>query len=136
MSPAPVRKYPSSSDLLELKANPNRKAVGSIIESSLDKGRGYVATILVQNGTLHIGDVILAGTSYGRVKAMFNERNQKITSVGPGEPALILGLNGAPQAGDNFNVLPNEHEAREMANKSEQLQREQGMRTKTHLTLD
>ncbi len=124
------------SDLLELKANPNRKAVGSIIESSLDKGRGYVATILVQNGTLHIGDVILAGTSYGRVKAMFNERNQKITSVGPGEPALILGLNGAPQAGDNFNVLPNEHEAREIANKREQLQREQGMRTKKHLTLD
>ncbi len=124
------------SDMLELKANPNRKAVGSIIESSLDKGRGYVATILVQNGTLHIGDVILAGTSYGRVKAMFNERNQKVTSVGPGEPVLILGLNGAPQAGDNFNVMANEHEAREIANKREQLQREQGMRTKKHLTLD
>ncbi len=124
------------SELLELKANPNRRAIGSIIESSLDKGRGYVATILVENGTLNMGDVMLAGTYFGRVKAMFNERNQRVTSVGPGEPALILGLNGAPQAGDNFNVMATEQEAREIANKREQLQREQGLRTKKHLTLD
>ncbi len=124
------------SELLDLKANPNRRASGSIIESSLDKGRGYVATILVQNGTLNMGDVVLAGTYYGKIKAMFNERNQRVTSVGPGEPVLILGLNGAPQAGDNFNVMPTEQEAREIANKREQLQREQGLRTKKHLTLD
>ena len=124
------------SEMLELKANPKRKALGSIIESTLDKGRGYVATVLVHNGSLHVGDVVLAGTSHGKVKAMFNERNQRITTAGPGEPALILGLNGAPQAGDNFNVLGSEQEAREIANKREQLQREQGMRTKKHLTLD
>ena len=124
------------SEMLDLKANPNRRATGSVIESSLDKGRGYVATILVQNGTLNIGDTVLAGTSYGKVKAMFNERNQRVTSVGPGEPVLILGLNGAPQAGDNFNVMQSDQEAREIANKREQLQREQGLRTKKHLTLD
>ncbi len=124
------------SEMLELKANPKRKALGSIIESTLDKGRGYVATVLVHNGSLHVGDVVLAGTSHGKVKAMFNERNQRITTAGPGEPALILGLNGAPQAGDNFNVLGSEQEARDIANKREQLQREQGMRTKKHLTLD
>jgi translation initiation factor IF-2 len=124
------------SELLDLKANPNRRATGSVIESTLDKGRGYVATMLVSNGTLNIGDVVLAGTAHGKVKAMFNERNQRITKVGPGEPVLILGLNGAPQAGDNFNVMSTEHEAREIANKREQLQREQGMRTKKHLTLD
>ncbi|MBR5469577.1 MAG: translation initiation factor IF-2 [Paludibacteraceae bacterium] len=123
-------------DLLELKANPNRKAVGSIIESSLDKGRGYVATVLVANGTLKMGDVVLAGTSYGRIKAMFNERNQRIKEAKPSEPAIILGLNGAPQAGDNFNVFKDEHEARDIANKREQLQREQNLRTSTHLTLE
>ena len=121
---------------LELKANPNRKAVGSIIESSLDKGRGYVATVLVANGTLKMGDVVLAGTSYGRIKAMFNERNQRIKEAKPSEPAIILGLNGAPQAGDNFNVFKDEHEARDIANKREQLQREQNLRTSTHLTLE
>ena len=124
------------SEMLDLKANPNRRASGSIIESSLDKGRGYVATILVQNGTLNMGDTVLAGTSYGKVKAMFNERNQRVKSAGPGEPVLILGLNGAPQAGDNFNVMQSDQEAREIANKREQLQREQGLRTKKHLTLD
>jgi translation initiation factor IF-2 len=123
-------------ELLELKANPNKRALGSVIESSLDKGRGYVSTILVQNGTLKVGDVVLAGTSYGKIKAMFNERNLRIQEVKPGEPTLILGLNGAPQAGDNFNVLANEHEAREIANKREQLQREQSLRTKKHFTLD
>ncbi|MDD4968513.1 MAG: translation initiation factor IF-2 [Paludibacter sp.] len=123
-------------ELLELKANPNKRAIGSVIESTLDKGRGYVSTILVNNGTLHTGDVVLAGTYYGKVKAMFNERNQRITQVLPGEPALILGLNGAPQAGDNFNVMTSEHEAREIANKREQLQREQSIRTKKHFTLD
>lgn len=123
-------------ELLDLKANPNRKAVGSIIESSLDKGRGYVSTVLIETGTLHVGDVVLAGPYYGRVKAMFNERNQRIKQAGPSEPALILGLNGAPQAGDNINVMSDEHEAREIANKREQLQREQGIRTSTHLTLD
>lgn len=123
-------------ELLELKANPNRKAVGSIIESSLDKGRGYVATLLVQNGTLHVGDVVLAGTCYGRVKAMFNERNQRIQKAGPSEPVIILGLNGAPAAGDKFNVFVDEHEARSIANIREQLQREQGLRTSRHLTLD
>ena len=123
-------------EMLELKANPNRKAVGSIIESSLDKGRGYVATVLVQNGTLHVGDTILAGTHYGRVKAMFNERNQRIKDAGPATPALILGLNGAPTAGDTFNVLDTEQEAREIATKREQLQRELGLRTKKLLSLE
>ena len=123
-------------ELLELKANPNRKATGSIIESSLDKGRGYVATVLVSNGTLHIGDTVLAGTSYGKVKAMFNERNQRIKEAGPAEPVLILGLNGAPAAGDTFHVFDTDQEAREVANKREQLQREQGLRTQKMLTLD
>ncbi len=118
------------SDLLDLKANPNRNAVGSVIESSLDKGRGYVATVLVQNGTLKVGDVILAGTHYGKVKAMFNERNQRVKEAGPSTPVLILGLNGAPTAGDTFNVLDTEQEAREIAGKREQLQREMGLRTK------
>ncbi|RXI23383.1 MAG: translation initiation factor IF-2 [Candidatus Amulumruptor caecigallinarius] len=123
-------------ELLDLKANPNRKATGSIIESSLDKGRGYVATVLVSNGTLRIGDIILAGTHYGKVKAMFNERNQRITEAGPATPVLILGLNGAPTAGDTFNVMESEQEAREIASKREQLQREQGMRTAKRLTLE
>ncbi|MDR0542196.1 MAG: translation initiation factor IF-2 [Dysgonamonadaceae bacterium] len=123
-------------DLLELKANPKRRAVGSVIESSLDKGRGYVVTMLVQNGTLRMGDVVLAGTHFGRVKAMFNERNQRITEAGPAEPVLILGLNGAPQAGDTIHVMETEQEAREIATKREQLQREQGLRTQKILTLD
>jgi len=123
-------------ELLELKANPNKRAIGSVIESTLDKGRGFVSTILVQNGTLHQGDVVLAGTYHGKIKAMFNERNQRITDVKPGEPVLILGLNGAPQAGDNFNVMSTEQEARQVANKREQLQREQSIRTKKHFTLD
>ena len=123
-------------EMLELKANPNRKATGSIIESSLDKGRGYVATVLVSNGTLRIGDIVLAGTSYGKVKAMFNERNQRIKEAGPAEPVLILGLNGAPAAGDTFHVFDTDQEAREVANKREQLQREQGLRTQKMLTLD
>ena len=122
-------------EMLELKANPNRNATGSIIESSLDKGRGYVATVLVQNGTLRVGDFILAGTHYGKVKAMFNERNQRIKEAGPATPALILGLNGAPTAGDTFNVM-GEQEAKEIANKREQLQRELGLRTKKILTLE
>ncbi len=123
-------------ELLELKANPNRRAVGSIIESTLDKGRGYVATVMVQNGTLRMGDIVLAGTHHGRIKAMFNERNQRIQEAGPAEPVLILGLDGAPQAGDTFNVMATEQEAREIANKREQLQREQGLRTQKLLTLD
>ena len=123
-------------DLLDLKANPKRRAVGSIIESSLDKGRGYVSTVLVENGTLKVGDIVLAGTHFGRVKAMFNERNQRIEKAGPSEPALILGLNGAPQAGDTFNVLETDQEAREIANRREQLQRELGLRTQKMLTLD
>jgi len=123
-------------EMLELKANPNRNATGSIIESSLDKGRGYVATVLVQNGTLHVGDTILAGTHFGKIKAMFNERNQRIKEAGPAEPALILGLNGAPTAGDTFNVMDSEQEAREIATKREQLQRELGLRTKKILTLE
>ncbi len=123
-------------EMLELKANPDRNATGSIIESSLDKGRGYVATVLVQNGTLRVGDVILAGTHFGKVKAMFNERNQRIKEAGPATPVLILGLNGAPQAGDAFNVMDSEQEAREIANKREQLQRELGLRTKKILTLE
>jgi translation initiation factor IF-2 len=124
------------SEMLELKANPDKRASGSVIESSLDKGKGYVATILVQAGTLRIGDVILAGQYFGHVKAMFNERNQPIKEVGPSEPVLILGLNGAPQAGDKFNVMENERESRQIANKREQLQREQGLRTQKHITLD
>ena len=123
-------------ELLDLKANPKRRAKGSVIESSLDKGRGYVATLLVQDGTLHMGDIVLAGTYHGRIKAMFNERGQKITEVRPGEPCSILGLNGAPQAGDEFNVLPTEQEARDIANKREQLQREQSIRTKKHVGLE
>ncbi len=123
-------------ELLELKANPDRNAIGSVIESSLDKGRGYVATVLVQNGTLHVGDVILAGTHYGKVKAMFNERNQRVTEAGPATPVLILGLNGAPTAGDTFNVLDTEQEAREIASKREQLQRELGLRTKKRVGLE
>ena len=123
-------------DMLELKANPNRKATGSIIESSLDKGRGYVATVLVQNGTLKMGDIILAGTHYGKIKAMFNERNQRIQQTGPATPVLILGLNGAPTAGDTFNVMDTDQEAREIANKREQLQRELGLRTQKRITLE
>jgi len=123
-------------EILELRANPKKRAIGSVIESTLDKGRGYVSTILVENGTLNLGDVVLAGTYFGKIKAMFNERNQRITAVRPGEPALILGLNGAPQAGDVINVMTSEHEARSIANKREQLQREQSLRTKKHFTLD
>lgn len=123
-------------EMLDLKANPNRNATGSIIESSLDKGRGYVATVLVQNGTLRVGDIILAGTHFGKVKAMFNERNQRIKEAGPAEPALILGLNGAPTAGDTFTVMDSEQEAREIATKRQQLQRELSTRTSKRLTLD
>ena len=123
-------------EMLDLKANPNRKATGSIIESTLDKGRGYVATVLVQNGTLHQGDIVLAGTHFGRIKAMFNERGQRIEQALPAEPAVILGLNGAPTAGDTFHVMETEQEAREICNKREQLKREQGLRTQTRLTLD
>ncbi len=123
-------------EMLDLKANPKRRAVGSIIESSLDKGRGYVATVLVQNGTLKVGDILLAGTHYGKIRAMFNERNQRITEAGPSEPALILGLNGAPTAGDKFNVMDTEQEAREIAGKREQLQRELGLRTQKRVTLE
>ncbi len=123
-------------EMLDLKANPNRKATGSIIESSLDKGRGYVATVLISNGTLHVGDIVLAGTNYGKVKAMFNERNQRLKEAGPSEPVLILGLNGAPAAGDTFHVFDTDQEAREIANKREQLAREQGLRTQKMLTLD
>ena len=123
-------------DLLDLKANPKRRATGSIIESSLDKGRGYISTVLVENGTLKMGDIVLAGTHYGRIKAMFNERNQRVQQAGPSEPVLILGLNGAPQAGDTFHVLETEQEAREIANRREQLQRELGLRTQKMLTLD
>jgi translation initiation factor IF-2 len=123
-------------ELLDLKANPNKNAVGSIIESSLDKGRGYLATVLVEGGTLRQGDVLVAGTHHGRVKAMFNERNQRVQEVKPGEPVLLLGLNGAPQAGEKFNVMNSEQEAREIANKREQLEREKSIRTKKHLTLE
>ena len=122
-------------EMLDLKANPNKLAVGSIIESSLDKGRGYLATVLVEGGTLHVGDVVVAGTSFGRIKAMFNERNQRIKEVHPGEPVSILGLNGAPTAGDRLNAMESEQEAREVANKREQLKREQSQRTSTHVTL-
>jgi translation initiation factor IF-2 len=123
-------------EILDLKANPERNASGTIIESSLDKGRGYVATILVQSGTLGVGDIMIAGQYFGHIKAMFNERNQKIDEAGPAEPVIILGLNGAPQAGDKFNVMDNEREARSIANKREQLAREQGLRTQKHITLD
>jgi len=123
-------------DMLELKANPNKRAVGTIIESSLDKGRGYVATLLVQSGTLKIGDLILSGGFYGHVKAMFNERNQRVETASPSEPVLVLGLNGAPQAGEKFNVMANEKETKEIATKRQQLQREQGMRAQKHITLD
>lgn len=123
-------------EMLDLKANPNKNAVGTVIESSLDKGRGYVATILVEGGTLKVGDMIIAGQYYGHVKAMFNERNQRVEKVGPAEPVIILGLNGAPQAGDKFNVMDSEREARNIANKREQLAREQGLRTQKHITLD
>ena len=123
-------------EMLDLKANPNRKATGSIIESSLDKGRGYVSTVLVSNGTLRVGDIVIAGTAWGKIKAMFNERNQRIESAGPAEPAIILGLNGAPTAGDSFHVMESEQEARDIANKRVQLQREQSLRTTTKLGLD
>ena len=134
--PELLEKVLLEAEMLDLKANPNRKATGSIIESSLDKGRGYVATVLVSNGTLHVGDIVLAGTYYGKVKAMFNERNQRLKEAGPAEPVLILGLNGAPAAGDTFHVFDTDQEAREIANKREQLQREQGLRTQKMLTLD
>ena len=134
--PELLEKVLLEAEMLDLKANPNRKATGSIIESSLDKGRGYVATVLVSNGTLHVGDIVLAGTSYGKVKAMFNERNQRLKEAGPSEPVLILGLNGAPAAGDTFHVFDTDQEAREIANKREELAREQGLRTQKMLTLD
>ena len=134
--PELLEKVLLEAEMLDLKANPNRKATGSIIESSLDKGRGYVATVLVSNGTLHVGDIVLAGTSYGKVKAMFNERNQRLKEAAPSEPVLILGLNGAPAAGDTFHVFDTDQEAREIANKREQLAREQGLRTQKMLTLD
>ena len=123
-------------EMLELKGNPNKRATGTVIESTLDKGRGYVATVLVQNGSLRVGDVILTGQYYGHVKAMFNERNQRVTVAKPAEPVIILGLDGAPQAGDKFNVMENERDARNIANKREQLAREQGLRTQKHITLD
>lgn len=123
-------------DMLELRANPNRKATGTVIESSLDKGRGYVATVLVSNGTLKVGDIVLAGTNYGRVKALFNERNARVDNIGPSMAATLLGFNGAPQAGDTFHVMETEQEAREIASKREQLQREQDLRTHKMLTLD
>ena len=134
--PELMEKVLLEAELLELKANPDRKAVGSVIESTLDKGRGYVATVLVQNGTLKVGDIVVAGTQWGKVKAIFNERNQRIKEVHPAEPALILGLNGAPAAGDTFNIVESEREAREITGKREQLQREQGLRTQKMLTLD
>ena len=123
-------------EMLDLKANPNRKATGSIIESSLDKGRGYVATVLVSNGTLHVGDIMLAGTNYGRVKAMLNERGQRVKEIGPAQAATVLGLNGAPQAGDTFHVMDTDQEAREIASKREQLAREQGLRTMKRFDLN
>ena len=123
-------------EMLDLKANPDKKAQGTVIESTLDKGRGYVSTILVQSGTLHVGDVILSGTYTGRVKAMFNENGKKVESAGPSTPVQVLGLNGAPQAGDTFNVMEDDRSAREIANKREQLQRMQGIMTQKHVTLD
>jgi translation initiation factor IF-2 len=123
-------------ELLDLKANPNKRAVGTIVESSLDKGRGNVATMLVESGTLKVGEVVIAGQFFGHVKAMFNERGNKIDVAGPSTPIIILGLNGSPQAGDRFNVMGSDREAKEIANKREQLQREQDLRTKKHITLD
>ncbi len=123
-------------EMLDLKANPNRKATGSVIESSLDKGRGYVSTVLVSNGTLHVGDIVIAGTAWGRVKAMFNERNQNVEAAKPAEPVIILGLNGAPQAGDSFHIMETEQEAKTIANKRLQLQREQSLRTTKILSLE
>ncbi len=123
-------------EMLDLKANPNRKGTGTVIESSLDKGRGYVATVLCSNGTLHVGDVMLAGTNYGRVKAMFNERGQRVKEIGPSQAATILGLNGAPTAGDAFHVMESDQEAREIASKREQLAREQGLRTMKRVDLN
>ena len=134
--PELMEKVLLEAEMLDLKANPNRKATGSIIESSLDKGRGYVATLLCSNGTLKMGDILLAGTNFGRIKAMFNERGQRIKEIGPSQAATVLGLNGAPQAGDTFHVMDSDQEAREIATKREQLQREQGIRTQHHLTLD
>jgi translation initiation factor IF-2 len=122
--------------MLELKGNPNKRAKGTVIESSLDKGRGYVAKILVQDGTIRQGDVVLAGATYGRVKAMYNERNKLLKEAGPSAPVLLLGLNGAPQAGDTFNVMQSEKDAKDLSNKRTQLQREQGLRTQKHITLD
>ncbi|MBW6460229.1 MAG: translation initiation factor IF-2, partial [Bacteroidales bacterium] len=123
-------------ELLELKANPDRLAIGTVLESSLDKGRGYVAKVLVQNGTLNISDTVLAGAHFGKVKAMYNERNQRVTTAGPSTPVLLLGLDGAPQAGDKFNVMKDDREAKAIANKRLQLQREQGIRSQKHITLD
>jgi translation initiation factor IF-2 len=123
-------------EMLDLHANPDKKAIGTVIESSLDKGRGYTATILVKAGTLRIGDIMLAGSYFGHIKAMYNERGHKITEAGPAMPALILGLNGAPQAGDKFNIMESDKEAKEIANKRVQLQREQGLRTQKHITLE
>ena len=123
-------------DMLELKANPNKKAMGAVIESSLDKGRGFLATILVQSGTLHIGDIMLSGCYTGRIKAMFNERGQRITEAGPSTPVSVLGLNGAPTAGEKFNIFDDEKEAKDIANKREQLLRIQGLRTQKHITLE
>jgi len=123
-------------EILDLKASPEKQATGTVIESSLDKGRGYIAKLLVQNGTLKIGDIVLAGSTYGRVKAMYNERNQPIKEAGPSSPLLMLGLNGAPQAGDGFNVMLDERETKSISNKRMQLQREQGIRTQKHITLD
>ena len=123
-------------EMLDLKGNPNKLAKGAVIESALDKGRGYVAKLLVQEGTLHVGDMVLAGTTYGKVKAMFNERNQPLKEAGPSTPLLLLGLNGAPQAGDNFNVMNDEREVKTIANRRQQLQREMGIRTQKHITLD
>ena len=134
--PELMEKVLLEAEMLDLKANPNRKGTGSIIESSLDKGRGYVATLLCSNGTLRMGDILLAGTNYGRIKAMFNERGQRIKEIGPSQAATVLGLNGAPQAGDTFHVMDTDQEAREIASKREQLAREQGIRTQHHLTLD
>ncbi len=134
--PELLEKVLLEAEMLELKANPNRRATGTVIESSLDKGRGYVATVLVSNGTLHQGDVVLAGTNHGRIKALFNERGQRIQEIGPSMAATLLGFNGAPQAGDQFHVMETEQEAREIASKREQLQREQNLRTQKMLTLD
>jgi translation initiation factor IF-2 len=123
-------------EMLDLKANPNRPAMGTVIESTLDKGRGYVATVLVESGTLHLGDAVLAGAHFGHIKAMYNERGQRVDEAGPSVPVLILGINGAPQAGDRFNVMGTDREAKEIATRREQLQREQGLRTHKHITLD